>query len=134
VSVADEKVARVFEAPRSFVELAEGLGISKFTANEVCRCVFAEKQPDDLINSTFDPWELVFLHWACLTKHWKKVTVRPSSNALRFLRNLHQIATSQDNILDGTARRPPFEGELASITLWPEVEKIFGHGYEVLSM
>ena len=27
--------------------------------------------------------------------------------------------------------RKPFDGELASLTLWPEVEKIFGHGYEV---
>ena len=27
--------------------------------------------------------------------------------------------------------RRPFDGELALATLWPEVEKIFGHGYEV---
>ncbi|KAG7097028.1 hypothetical protein E1B28_004421 [Marasmius oreades] len=37
-----------------------------------------------------------------------------------------EVAPASENV---TSRRP-FEGELASITLWPEVEKIFGHGHE----
>jgi hypothetical protein len=28
-------------------------------------------------------------------------------------------------------REGHFEAELASVTLWPELEKVFGHGYEV---
>lgn len=36
VSIADEKVARVFEAPRGFVQLAEALGVSEFSDDEVC--------------------------------------------------------------------------------------------------
>lgn len=36
ISIADEKVARVFEAPRGFVDLVESLGIATFAANEVC--------------------------------------------------------------------------------------------------
>ncbi|KAG6337364.1 hypothetical protein ID866_1737 [Astraeus odoratus] len=31
-------------------------------------------------------------------------------------------------------RRRPFEGELASMTLWPEVAKVFGHGYESITI
>ncbi|KAF5369818.1 hypothetical protein D9758_001112 [Tetrapyrgos nigripes] len=30
--------------------------------------------------------------------------------------------------------RRPFEGELAATTLWPEIEKVFGHGYESISL
>jgi elongator complex protein 2 len=35
VSIADEKVARVFEAPRSFVNVVEGLGVAKIAASDV---------------------------------------------------------------------------------------------------
>ncbi|KAI6047250.1 WD40-repeat-containing domain protein [Pisolithus marmoratus] len=33
----------------------------------------------------------------------------------------------------GQGRRP-FDGELAATTLWPEVEKVFGHGYESITI
>lgn len=35
VSIADEKVIRVFEAPQNFVQLAKTLGVADFTENEV---------------------------------------------------------------------------------------------------
>ena len=86
VSIADEKVARVFEAPRGFVKLVEALGISKFTEKEVCHSVFWEETSSDVsINSTFDRWERVFRHSACLIKHWEKVKARHSLYILRFL-------------------------------------------------
>lgn len=33
-----------------------------------------------------------------------------------------------------THPRPPLEPELGALTLWPESEKVFGHGYEVWSL
>jgi hypothetical protein len=35
VSIADEKVARVFEAPRGFIHVIKGLGVSELTLDEV---------------------------------------------------------------------------------------------------
>ncbi|KAL1760072.1 quinon protein alcohol dehydrogenase-like superfamily [Schizophyllum commune] len=80
-SIADEKVARVFDAPRSFVESAERLGVATFDAAE------ATSQDPSAMSATGD-----------ITDH------------------------------------RPFEGELAAITLWPEAEKVFGHGYELIAL
>jgi hypothetical protein len=41
ISVADEKVARVFEAPKSFVSLAKHYGILEDTIDEVTHCCCA---------------------------------------------------------------------------------------------
>jgi elongator complex protein 2 len=44
---------------------------------------------------------------------------------------LHKGPQELVGALDSSRR--PFDGELAGITLWPETEMIFGHGYEVIS-
>lgn len=53
----------------------------------------------------------------------------PKAEEYGVIASSQAIQVSQDN----TTRRP-FEGELASATLWPETEKIFGHGYESISL
>lgn len=44
--------------------------------------------------------------------------------------NPQLIGGTSQNDFSGVVRRP-FDGELVSMTLWPEIEKVFGHGYEV---
>ncbi|KAF8913841.1 WD40-repeat-containing domain protein [Gymnopilus junonius] len=96
-SIADEKVLRVFEAPRTFLDLAEGLGVAKFSEQEHKRPIAANVPPLGLSNKAINegPEELVG---------------------------------------ETDYSRPPFDGELASITLWPETEKVFGHGYESITL
>ncbi|KAL5530306.1 ELP2_1 [Sanghuangporus sanghuang] len=99
VSIADEKVARVFDAPRSFVSLSKHLGILPDVEDEVERPAAASVPPLGLSN--------------------KAVTGDDSAD------NPFPLPTTS------IAQRRPFEGELAVSTLWPEVEKLFGHGYEL---
>ncbi|KAG5638999.1 hypothetical protein H0H81_007907 [Sphagnurus paluster] len=97
VSIADEKVARIFEAPGNFVDLAEELGVDKFSDSEHNRPLGAAVPPLGLSNKATDD------------------------------------AQPQDIVRERENRRP-FEGELAATTLWPEIEKVFGHGYESMTL
>ncbi|KAI5124733.1 hypothetical protein M0805_005368 [Coniferiporia weirii] len=95
ISAADEKVARVFEAPQSFMSLCKNLGILPDVEDKDERPAAASVPPLGLSNKALSG-----------ESHF------PLPNA-------------------SMVQRRPFEGELAISTLWPEVEKVFGHGYEL---
>ncbi|PCH41385.1 hypothetical protein WOLCODRAFT_89239 [Wolfiporia cocos MD-104 SS10] len=95
VSIADEKVARVFEAPREFVDIINNLGVAQLNADE-------GERP-------------------------RAATVPPLGLSNKAVSEGNSYATAR-------TKRRPFEGELAAVTLWPEIEKVFGHGYESISL
>ncbi|KAG8686683.1 hypothetical protein FRC09_013977, partial [Ceratobasidium sp. 395] len=99
VSSADEKIARVFDAPKGFVRTVRALGTVDWeeTVNEEARPSGASLPPLGLSNKATD--------------------------------NAATSSTDTENAEPPS--HPPFESELATITLWPEAEKLFGHGYEL---
>ncbi|KAJ3764130.1 WD40-repeat-containing domain protein [Lentinula raphanica] len=92
-SIADEKVLRIFDAPRRFVDLTQALHVTRFSENERSRPMGASAIPLNLSNKA-----------------------------------------DEDGKNFSTISRRPYDGELASVTIWPEVEKIFGHGYESITL
>ncbi|KAG9006169.1 hypothetical protein FRB94_012243 [Tulasnella sp. JGI-2019a] len=100
VSVADEKVARVFDAPKGFIRTLKALGPERVAnISEEDRPIGANVPPLGLSNKAAGDDDETFQE-----------------------RGHEQSA------------RPPYEGELASVTLWPEIEKLFGHGYELYAL
>ncbi|KAI9067625.1 WD40 repeat-like protein [Trametes sanguinea] len=101
VSIADEKVVRVFEAPREFVEVVNNLSIAHLDSEE--------NRP-------------------------RAAAVPPLGLSNKALTDASAVAEVNGDADDARTRRRPFEGELAAVTLWPEIEKVFGHGYESIAL
>ena len=80
VSVADEKVARVFEAPRAFVQLVNSLQVARLNVDEgslsVQDCkLYCDIRTGFLLHRPPDLWEQAFHLWDYQTKLSVKVSI-----------------------------------------------------------
>ncbi|XP_030781645.1 elongator complex protein 2 isoform X2 [Rhinopithecus roxellana] len=118
VSGADEKVLRVFSAPRNFVE--NFCAITGKSLNHVL-C----NQDSDLPEGATVP----ALGLSNKAVFQGDIASQPSDEEelLTSTGFEYQQAAFQPSILT----EPPTEDHLLQNTLWPEVQKLYGHGYEI---
>lgn len=113
VSGADEKLLRVFDEPKGTAELLRRLcGFQ--TASEQELPVAANVPVLGLSNKAIDPE-------AEKLSDQKRPLTEDSSPP----------AATSTNVAIQDKPRPPIEDDLARHTLWPESEKLYGHGYEI---
>jgi elongator complex protein 2 len=116
VSAGEEKVLRVFEAPKSFIRTFGTL--SRKTDEEI----------KELENQTV----VVGANVPALGLSNKAITNEEtglnSHSDNRFQTHF------QDVELKEKVLQPPTEYELISMTLWPETEKLYGHGFEIFTV
>ncbi|KAF9319376.1 Elongator subunit elp2 [Podila horticola] len=121
VSGSDEKVLRVFDAPQTFVHsLAQLTGRNEVLEDESSRPVGANLPALGLSNKAVFEGDIASM-----------VEAQESEDYLSQQAFVSTGATPTSLI--ETMTQPPFEEHLLQHTLWPEVEKLFGHGYELMS-
>jgi elongator complex protein 2 len=106
-SSGDEKVTRVFDAPGGFVESLQALGVSTSTQDSTSRPKGATVPPLGLSNRALGK-------------------VAETSDL-----PVPHVANPAIDSVSKAFTALPTEEELSTTTLWPEVEKVYGHGYEV---
>ncbi|KAG0367962.1 Elongator subunit elp2 [Gamsiella multidivaricata] len=120
VSGSDEKVLRVFDAPQTFVRsLAHLTGNDAALAEVSSRPVGANLPALGLSNKAVFENDIASM-----------VEAQESEDYLSDQAFVSTGATPTSLI--ETMTHPPFEEHLLQHTLWPEVEKLFGHGYELM--
>jgi elongator complex protein 2 len=117
-SGADEKVVRIFDAPATFVKLLSNLiqapNLMKEATN---RPNAANLPPLGLSNKAVNTLE----------EEGEEEKEEDMDESLR-----QSYASSYK--LDLSLTQPPFNEQLARYTLWPEIEKLYGHPFEIVSV
>ncbi|XP_069324204.1 elongator complex protein 2 isoform X6 [Eulemur rufifrons] len=118
VSGADEKVLRVFSAPRNFVE--NFCAITGQSLNHVL-CNQDSDLPEGATVPALGLSNKAVFHGDIASQPSDKEELLTSTGF-----EYHPVAF-QPSILT----EPPTEDHLLQNTLWPEVQKLYGHGYEI---
>ncbi|KAL5722010.1 Elongator subunit elp2 [Ranunculus cassubicifolius] len=119
VSGADEKVARVFEAPLSFLKT---LGHARLKNSSV----------HDELQSDI---QVLGANMSALGLSQKPIYVQAPSESQQKPSNdeLDTLGAIPDAV-PSVFTKPPIEEQLAFNTLWPESHKLYGHGNELFSL
>lgn len=108
ISGADEKLLRVFDEPAAVAKLLKSLSGLEITPKELPDAanipVLGLSNKAIEINNSEEP--------------------HTNGEATDFMDTLTPISTQDTD-------RPPFEDQLSRHLLWPETEKLYGHGYEI---
>ncbi|BEJ12446.1 hypothetical protein CspHIS471_0209060 [Cutaneotrichosporon sp. HIS471] len=113
-SAAEEKVTRVFDATTGFAESLNTLGVCNKTVAEISRLPRgATVPPLGLSNRALGKAEAV--------SDIPKSKLVPKDAVDR-----DSVSTAMTSL--------PTEEELSTSTLWPEIEKVYGHGYELATL
>lgn len=123
-SGAEEKVVRIFQAPLTFQKYLQSITSSNKSDSSFEGLAFQSTQTADdetseqnLVADSASVPALGLTNKAVFSKdEVKEESLRIGSSIM----------------LDYT--RPPLEEELIQHTLWPEAEKLYGHGYELFAM
>ena len=83
VSIADEKVARVFEAPKSFVRLVKNLRVTESDIDEVNPLLPLRPPSLTLDSRKLDRSEQPFLRWVYPIRQSAKLSPSPRNHTLR---------------------------------------------------
>lgn len=119
VSGADEKVARVFEAPLSFLKTLNHTTCLKST--------FADDLPSNV--------QILGANMSALGLSQKPIYLHalPESKERNTNEGIDTLETIPEAV-PTVLTEPPIEEQLAWHTLWPETHKLYGHGNELFSL
>ncbi|XP_029445849.1 elongator complex protein 2 [Rhinatrema bivittatum] len=118
ISGADEKVLRVFAAPRNFVE-----NFSNITGIPMAKLLFSKKI--DLPEGATVP-ALGLSNKAIFQGDLSTQSVDEKHKFSNTSDQYSQVYFQPINLTE-----PPTEDHLLQNTLWPEVQKLYGHGFEM---